>query len=201
MWTSASIADLGPTLSLVGQLATLIMRPVDLNRRFLPLVCSSGPLLPESRRKQSSQPADGAYLQAATREGRRASPARGQGFQSIIQNALLLNNPGEHSLPLSPSTPTPSLEHCKHASLGIYTITQTRGVLFNKTGSLESGSTRLSQLSCLGGDTGFPASLPQGRLGSRTVMTGFMEAFPHTSKNAMPRKSPRDQSSTAPLVL
>lgn len=99
----------------------------------------------------------------------RASPARvGRASKASSQNALLLNNPGEHKppSPLPPPNPLPWSTAIMH--LWAFTQLRKHEVSF----SIRQGHSRvwechlLSQLSCLGRDTGFPASLLKAGLGS-----------------------------------
>lgn len=89
----------------------------------------------------------------------------GRASKASSQNALLLNNPGEHKPP-PPPHPLP----WSTANMHLWAFTQLRKheVFF----SIKQGHSRvwdchvLSQLSCLGRDTGFPASLLKAGLGS-----------------------------------
>lgn len=86
VWTSASIADLGHRL-LAGQLATLIMRPVDLNRE-IPSSClffwTPSPRI--AQEAELTAGADGGRGPCRLLPGKAESLTcqSGQGFQSII---------------------------------------------------------------------------------------------------------------------
>lgn len=130
-----------------------------------------------------------------------ASPARVGGASiASSQSALLLNDPGEHRSPLSPPPAPPlSQEHGRRASLGIHTITETRGVLFNKAGPLSSLGLPLGLSSAfLAGMLAFQHHFSRLCWVPRASWQGSRKRFPHTFKDAMPHRSPRGQNSTPP---